>query len=208
MPWSSNQEHADVDPTAASLARNNGGHSQPDREGRRYPRTSHGGHVDRNSADCTTLSQRQDSPMVFARRRPRGDLRARLQGRQRSGSDHGGSAFGQAESHGPRICCGRTAFAPPLTRREPLSWRAPPTTETDMSPAMIFDSHLILGYVAWLLCFGTYIWPRLKRMDPYDAQRAIATLHSFRFFGLVFILPGVIGPGLPNGFGPFAAYGD
>lgn len=77
-----------------------------------------------------------------------------------------------------------------------------------MSPAMIFDSHLILGYVAWLLCFGTYIWPRLKRMDPYDAQRAIATLHSFRFFGLVFILPGVIGPGLPNGFGPFAAYGD
>ena len=77
-----------------------------------------------------------------------------------------------------------------------------------MSPAMIFDSHLILGYVAWLLCFGTYIWPRLKRMDPYDAQRAIATLHSFRFFGLVFILPGVVGPNLPAHFAVFAAQWD
>jgi hypothetical protein len=73
---------------------------------------------------------------------------------------------------------------------------------------MIFDAHLILGYVAWLLCFGAYIWPRLKRMDTADAQRAIATLHSFRFFGLVFILPGMIGANVPSGFGPFAAYGD
>jgi hypothetical protein len=73
---------------------------------------------------------------------------------------------------------------------------------------MIFDTHLVLGYVAWLLCFGAYIWPWLKRLDAADAQRAIATLHSFRFFGLVFILPGVIGPNLPSGFGPFAAYGD
>jgi hypothetical protein len=45
-------------------------------------------------------------------------------------------------------------------------------------------------------------------MDRYDAQRAIAALHSFRFFGLVFILPGIVGPALPAGFTPFAAYGD
>jgi len=77
-----------------------------------------------------------------------------------------------------------------------------------MAPETIFDLHLVLGYIAWLLCFGTYIWPWLKRMDRADAQRVIATLHSFRFFGLVFILPGVIGPSLPSGFGPFAAYGD
>lgn len=41
-----------------------------------------------------------------------------------------------------------------------------------------------------------------------QAQRAIATLHSFRFFGLVFIVPGVVGPQLPAGFATFAAYGD
>jgi hypothetical protein len=77
-----------------------------------------------------------------------------------------------------------------------------------MSPELIFQIHLVLGYLAWLLCFGTYILPWLKSMDRVSAQRAIATLHSFRFFGLVFILPGVVGPNLPAGFAPFAAYGD
>lgn len=77
-----------------------------------------------------------------------------------------------------------------------------------MSPQIIFQMHLVLGYVAWLLCFSVYLWPKLRSMGPTEAQRAIATLHSFRFFGLVFILPGVIGPNLPAGFGTFAAYGD
>jgi hypothetical protein len=78
-----------------------------------------------------------------------------------------------------------------------------------MSPETIFNLHLVLGYVAWLLCFRAYILPRLKSMDVVGAQRAIATLHSFRFFGLVFILPGVVGPNLPAaGFAPFAAYWD
>jgi hypothetical protein len=76
-----------------------------------------------------------------------------------------------------------------------------------VSPETLFQIHLVLGYVAWLLCFGAYIWPRLSSMDRVEAQRAIATLHSFRFFGLVFILPGVVG-NLPAGFATFAAYGD
>jgi hypothetical protein len=77
-----------------------------------------------------------------------------------------------------------------------------------MSPATIFQIHLVLGYVPWLLCFGAYLWPRLKSMDRAEAQRAIATLHSFRFFGLVFLVPGVVGANLPAGFAAFAAYGD
>jgi hypothetical protein len=77
-----------------------------------------------------------------------------------------------------------------------------------MSMQAIFVIHLVIGYVAWLLCFGTYLWPRLEAMERANAQRAIATLHSFRFFGLVFILPGVVGPNLPGGFATFAAYGD
>jgi len=76
-----------------------------------------------------------------------------------------------------------------------------------MSPETLFRIQLVLGYVAWLLCFGAYIWPRLKSIDRAEAQRAIATLHSFRFFGLVFILPGIVG-NLPAGFATFAAYGD
>ena len=77
-----------------------------------------------------------------------------------------------------------------------------------MSPATIFRLHLVLGYVPWLLCFGAYVWPRLRAMDRIEAQRAIATLHSFRFFGLVFIIPGVVRPNLPADFATFAAYGD
>ena len=77
-----------------------------------------------------------------------------------------------------------------------------------MSPETLFQIHLVLGYVAWLLCFSVYILPRLRSVARFEAHRAIATLHSFRFFGLVFILPGVIGPHLPSGFAAFAAYGD
>jgi hypothetical protein len=77
-----------------------------------------------------------------------------------------------------------------------------------MSSETLFRIQLVLGYVAWLLCFSVYVWPRLKATDRFDAQRAIATLHSFRFFGLVFILPGVVGPNLPAGFATFSAYGD
>jgi hypothetical protein len=77
-----------------------------------------------------------------------------------------------------------------------------------MSPATVFDIHLALGYVPWLFFASAYAWPRLKAMDPVAAQRAIATLHSFRFFGLVFLIPGVVGANLPASFADFAAYGD
>jgi hypothetical protein len=77
-----------------------------------------------------------------------------------------------------------------------------------MPTGKLFLIQLILGYVAWLLCFGTYLLPKLRSMGRAQAHRGIATLHSFRFFGLVFILPGVVGPDLPTGFAPAAAYGD
>jgi hypothetical protein len=77
-----------------------------------------------------------------------------------------------------------------------------------MSPETLFRIHLVLGYAAWLLCYGAYIRPWLTAMDRIEAHRAIATLHSFRFFGLVFILPGVAGPHLPADFAASAAWGD
>jgi hypothetical protein len=77
-----------------------------------------------------------------------------------------------------------------------------------MPSAPLFLGHLVLGYVASLLFFGVYVLPRLRAMDRFSAQRAIATLHSFRFFGLVFLLPGVVGPHLPAHFAVFAAWGD
>jgi len=77
-----------------------------------------------------------------------------------------------------------------------------------MSSELLFQIQLVFSYVAWLLCFSAYILPWLRSMDRVAAHRAIATLHSFRFFGLVFILPGVVGPNLPASFTTLAAYGD
>ena len=77
-----------------------------------------------------------------------------------------------------------------------------------MPTELIFLTHLIVGYVAWLLCFSVYLLPRLKSIGHFEAQRLIATIHSFRFFGLVFIVPGIVGPNLPTSFAVFAAYGD
>ena len=77
-----------------------------------------------------------------------------------------------------------------------------------MTVERIFQTHLVLGYLAVLLLFRTYLLPRLRSLDRFHAHRAIATLHSFRFFGLVFIVPGVVGPYLPPTFAAFAAWGD
>lgn len=72
----------------------------------------------------------------------------------------------------------------------------------------IFRIDMALGYLAWALCLATYIWPRLRAMDRVAAHRAIATFNSFRFFGLVFLLPGFVGPNLPQTFAAPSAYCD
>ena len=77
-----------------------------------------------------------------------------------------------------------------------------------MTAALIFNIQLVLGYAAWLLCFSAYVWPRLRTMDVAEANRAIAALHSFRFFGLIFIFPGLLGPAIPQSFSVPAGWGD
>jgi len=77
-----------------------------------------------------------------------------------------------------------------------------------MAPQAIFLIDMSLGYLAWALCIAVYVWPWLQKMDRAEAQRIIATFHSFRFFGLVFLLPGFVGQHLPQGFAAPAAYGD
>lgn len=77
-----------------------------------------------------------------------------------------------------------------------------------MTPATIFQIHLALGYLPWLLVCAAYVWPWLWSVDRVSAHKAIAALHSFRFFGLAFLVPGVVSPELPASFADFAAYGD
>jgi hypothetical protein len=37
-----------------------------------------------------------------------------------------------------------------------------------MSPVILFQTHLVLGYVAWLLCFGTYIFRHREKQRWQD----------------------------------------
>ena len=77
-----------------------------------------------------------------------------------------------------------------------------------MLPKDIFRIDMALGYLACALCIATYVWPWLRAMDRGKAHRVIATFNSFRFLGLAFLLPGFVGPNLPQGFATVAAYGD
>lgn len=77
-----------------------------------------------------------------------------------------------------------------------------------MKPEIMFLLQMGLGYLVWLLCLDAYFLPKIREIGPLKALRAIALLNAFRYFGLVIILPGVVGAGLPPDFGPDAAFGD
>jgi hypothetical protein len=77
-----------------------------------------------------------------------------------------------------------------------------------MQAKEIFFLDMVLGYLAWALAIAGHVWPRLRTMHRVEAQRAIATLNSFRFFGLAILLPGFVGPNLPPAFATPVAYGD
>lgn len=76
-----------------------------------------------------------------------------------------------------------------------------------MLPQSLFFISTAFGFIAW----GTVaaqIWPVLRRWSRADALRPPLTLHSFRFIGLAFLVPGVVSPDLPARFAVSAAYGD
>jgi hypothetical protein len=77
-----------------------------------------------------------------------------------------------------------------------------------VSPPALFGISVALSFVAWGLVIRQYIWPALRIRQRYDALRPILHLHSFRFIGLAFLIPGVVSPDLPIAFARPAAYGN
>src|SRR6202008_3574834 len=70
--------------------------------------------------------------------------------------------------------------------KRPNIWPSEPTRPIggNMSPATIFQLHLVLGYIPWLLCFGAYVWPRLNAMDRLEAPPDSAPRLSYQCWGL------------------------
>jgi hypothetical protein len=77
-----------------------------------------------------------------------------------------------------------------------------------MQPIAALGIGVVFSFIAWGQVTARYVWPALRQMPPLSALRAILTLHSFRFVGLAFIIPGVVSPQLPLGFARPDAYGD
>jgi hypothetical protein len=77
-----------------------------------------------------------------------------------------------------------------------------------MPPQLYFFVSIAFAFVAWGSVATRYIWPKLRSLPRPQALRPILILHSFRFIGLAFVVPGVVSPDLPAAFANPAAYGD
>jgi len=71
-----------------------------------------------------------------------------------------------------------------------------------------FFVSIAFSLVAWSIVAVQYIWPELRSRPRAEALRPLLILHSFRFIGLAFMVPGVVSPDLPPAFAHAAAYGD
>src|ERR1700733_10794198 len=77
-----------------------------------------------------------------------------------------------------------------------------------MSPQLCFFTSIAFSLVAWGMVTFRYIWPELRHRPRAEALQPLLILHSFRFEGLAFLVPGVVSPDLPSAFAHSAAYGD
>jgi hypothetical protein len=71
-----------------------------------------------------------------------------------------------------------------------------------------FFGSIAFSFIAWGIVTARYIWPELRLRERAEALQPLLILHSFRFIGLAFLVPGVVSPDLPPAFAHSAAYGD
>ncbi|BEU23549.1 hypothetical protein [Paraburkholderia sp. 22B1P] len=77
-----------------------------------------------------------------------------------------------------------------------------------MLPQLWFFVSIAFSLTTWGVVTRRYVWPKLRLLRPVEALRPLLILHSFRFIGLAFLVPGVVSPELPTAFANSAGYGD
>ncbi|HVT95842.1 MAG TPA: hypothetical protein VHD76_23560 [Bryobacteraceae bacterium] len=77
-----------------------------------------------------------------------------------------------------------------------------------MTPQLCFFVSIAFSFIAWGIVTARYIWPELRLRPRVEALRPLLILHSFRFLGLAFLVPGVVAADLPSRFANSAGYGD
>ena len=77
-----------------------------------------------------------------------------------------------------------------------------------MLAQLCFFVSIAFSFIAWGVVTARYIWPELRLRQRAEALQSLLILHSFRFIGLAFLVPGVVSADLPSSFAHSAAYGD
>lgn len=77
-----------------------------------------------------------------------------------------------------------------------------------MSVTDIFGLQFILSLLVFGLLAGWIARPFLQRLDLPEALFWLTIPHAFRHIGMVFEVPGVVSPDMPDSFSLAAAYGD
>src|SRR6516162_9245556 len=77
-----------------------------------------------------------------------------------------------------------------------------------MHSQVSFFVSIAFSCIAWGIVVARYIWPELRLRSRAEALRPLLIVHSFRFIGLAFLVPGVVSPDVPSAFAQSAAYGD
>ena len=76
-----------------------------------------------------------------------------------------------------------------------------------MQGAPIFAVQVVLALLTYSLLGRWYVAPRLRGLPKAVALQPLLAVHAFRYIGLVFIVPTVVKPALPQSFAVPAAIG-
>lgn len=77
-----------------------------------------------------------------------------------------------------------------------------------METTILFVISVLTSLIAWNKIAKKYFWPWFQEMDLRKTVQPILILHSFRFAGLSFLVPGVVHAGLNPIWAVPAAFGD
>ncbi len=77
-----------------------------------------------------------------------------------------------------------------------------------MESTILFAVSVLTGLIVWNKISKKYLWLPYKDLELKKAVEPILFLHSFRFAGLSFLIPGVVNAGLHPAWAIPAAFGD
>ncbi len=77
-----------------------------------------------------------------------------------------------------------------------------------MNKRLIFPVSILMSLTAFGIVTALYLGPALNSLAGVEALQILVTIHTYRFIGLSFLLPGVVADKLPSEFAKPAAYGD